>query len=177
MEVFVLYKRKEYKMIRCPCCGYLTMEINANDGFCIDICKVCFWQFDNISNSDPDRSRGPNSVSLNQAKENYKKMGAMEERFLHCVRPPTKEEFADKRIKCPCCGYLTIVDKEDKNLIQDVCPVCFWQYNTEAINNPDKIIEPNVVSLNEAKKNYKEYKASSKLGSINAREPMDDEIG
>ncbi|RRD52123.1 CPCC family cysteine-rich protein, partial [Campylobacter rectus] len=76
-------------MIRCPCCGYLTMKyINANDGFCIDICKVCFWQFDNISNSDPDRSRGPNSVSLNQAKENYKKMGAMEERFLHFVRPP-----------------------------------------------------------------------------------------
>ena len=69
---------------------------------------------------------------------------------MDCVRPPTKEEFADKRIKCPCCGYLTIVDKEDKNLIQDVCPVCFWQYNIEAINNPDKIIEPNVVSLNEA---------------------------
>ena len=94
MEVFVLYKRKEYKMIRCPCCGYLTMKyINANDGFCVDI-----------------------------------------------------------------------------------CPVCFWQYNTKAINSPDEIIEPNVVSLNEAKKNYKEYKASSKLGSINAREPMDDEL-
>ena len=165
-------------MIRCPCCGYLTMKyINANDGFCIDICPVCFWQFDNLSNSSPNISIGPNSVSLNQARENYKKMGAIEERLLHCVRPPTKEEFADKRIKCPCCGYLTIVDKEDKNLIQDVCPVCFWQYNTEAINNPDKIIEPNVVSLNEAKKNYKEYKASSELGSINAREPMDDEIG
>ena len=164
-------------MIRCPCCGYLTMKyINANDGFCVDICPVCFWQFDNISNSDPDRSRGPNSVSLNQAKENYKKMGAKEERLLDCVRPPTKEEFADKRIKCPCCGYLTIVDKEDKNLIQDVCPVCFWQYNTKAINNPDEIIEPNVVSLNEARKNYKEYKASSELGSINAREPMDDEL-
>ena len=66
-------------MIRCPCCGYLTMKyINANDGFCIDICPVCFWQFDNLSNSSPNISIGPNSVSLNQAKENYKKMGAME---------------------------------------------------------------------------------------------------
>ena len=32
------------------------------------------------------------------------------------------------------------------------------------------------VFLNETKKNYKEYKASSELGSINAREPMDDEL-
>lgn len=164
-------------MIRCPCYGYLTMKyINADDGFCVDICPVCHWQFDNISNSRPDISIGPNSASLNQAKENYKKIGAKEERLLQYVRPPTKEEFADKRIKCPCCGYLTIVDKEDKNLIQDVCPVCFWQYNTEAINNPGKTIEPNIVSLNEARQNYKEYKASSKLGSINAREPMDDEL-
>ena len=65
-------------MIRCPCCGYLTMEINANDGFCIDICKVCFWQFDSTSNSRPNISIGPNKVSLNQDIENYKKMGAIE---------------------------------------------------------------------------------------------------
>ncbi|WP_301538604.1 CPCC family cysteine-rich protein [Campylobacter sp. RM16188] len=37
-------------MIRCPCCGYLTMKyINANDGFCVDICPVCHWQFDKAS--------------------------------------------------------------------------------------------------------------------------------
>ena len=78
-------------MKRCPCCGYLTI-----DDWCeviTDICEVCFWQYDEICHDNPDRITGPNRVSLNTAKKNYKLYGAVEERFAELVRPPKKEEL------------------------------------------------------------------------------------
>lgn len=54
-------------MKRCPCCGYLTID----DSFEVitDICEVCFWQYDEVSQDHPDISIGPNNVSLITAKK------------------------------------------------------------------------------------------------------------
>jgi hypothetical protein len=71
---------------RCPCCGYKTIDGD------FDICQVCFWQKDSVAEQD-DEPGGANSVSLSQAKENYKKYGAMEERFLENVRAPKVDEL------------------------------------------------------------------------------------
>ena len=38
-----------------------------------EICPVCGWQDDDIQNDDPDLEGGANEMSLNQAKEAYKK--------------------------------------------------------------------------------------------------------
>ena len=75
------------RMIRCPCCGCLTI------GEEYDICEVCFWEYDTADQEDPDNAVGPNKVTLNQARENYKKFGACEERFIEFVRKPTDEEL------------------------------------------------------------------------------------
>lgn len=32
--------------------------------------------------------------------------------------------------RCPCCGYLTIDDTNE--VIDDICEVCFWQYDEVA---------------------------------------------
>ena len=71
-------------MIRCPVCNCLTID----DFFEVitDICPVCFWQYDWVSHKHPDISIGPNRVSLNTARENYKLYKACEERFVHLVR-------------------------------------------------------------------------------------------
>ncbi|MCQ2535121.1 MAG: glycosyltransferase [Clostridia bacterium] len=58
-----------------------------------DICEVCYWQYDEVSQNNPSKSIGPNNVSLVQARENYKKIGAIEERFIEFVRKPNASEI------------------------------------------------------------------------------------
>ena len=74
----------------CPCCGYLTFFSVPNGTF--EICPVCMWEDDNVQLDDPDYAGGANAISLNQARENFKKYGAAEERFIRFVRKPTSEE-------------------------------------------------------------------------------------
>jgi len=38
-----------------------------------DICEACGWQDDNVQNNDPDYRGGANTMSLNEAKEAYRK--------------------------------------------------------------------------------------------------------
>jgi hypothetical protein len=58
----------------CPCCGYHTLT---------ELCEVCFWDLDPAANS----------VTIEEARENYRAFGASEERFLDNVRPPRPEEL------------------------------------------------------------------------------------
>ncbi|MFN7944346.1 MAG: CPCC family cysteine-rich protein [Blastocatellia bacterium] len=74
----------------CPCCGYKTLD--SRGGF--EICSVCFWEDDGQDDHDADAIRGgPNGgLSLTQARVNFRKFGAVEERFTHAVRRPLPEE-------------------------------------------------------------------------------------
>ena len=67
----------------CLVCGNLT--ITARGAF--DICPVCHWEDEgDIKNADIP-SHGPNGVlSLQQARLNFKKYGAVEEQFVDLVR-------------------------------------------------------------------------------------------
>jgi hypothetical protein len=73
---------------KCACCNFTTM----NEKVISDICPVCFWQKDFYQEEHIDDSGGPNLVSLQEAKENFKKFGAIEERFKEFVRHPLEEE-------------------------------------------------------------------------------------
>jgi hypothetical protein len=79
---------------RCPCCGYLTLS--ERDGY--DICPVCFWEDDGQDDHDADVIRGgPNGqLSLTQARANYRRVGACEERFIDKARPPRAEELPEQ---------------------------------------------------------------------------------
>ena len=55
----------------CPCCLYYTFEEKPSGTY--DICPVCYWEDDIVQLADPDFSGGANDVSLNLAKENFKK--------------------------------------------------------------------------------------------------------
>lgn len=78
-------------MMRCPCCGYLTIDDKCEVP--TDICEVCFWQYDEVAQETPEKIIGSNRVSLNMAKENFKSIGAIEERFLGMVRMPCDDEL------------------------------------------------------------------------------------
>jgi hypothetical protein len=75
---------------KCPCCGCLTLD--ERGGY--DICQICYWEDDGQDDHDADEVRGgPNGVlSLTQARQNFVRYGASEERFKSSVRPPLEEE-------------------------------------------------------------------------------------
>lgn len=75
----------------CPCCGCLTLDERGMH----DICPVCFWQDEGLSEFDPERvGSGANcSLSLAQARENYQRFGACDESMKKNVRPPLAHEL------------------------------------------------------------------------------------
>lgn len=81
-------KKLKYK---CPCCGYYTFE--EKPGATWDICPVCFWEDDFFQFDDPDEDGWANGVSLNEARENFKKFGACRQDIINYVRPPKEDEL------------------------------------------------------------------------------------
>ncbi len=77
----------------CPCSGYRTL--NGEPPGTFDICNICFWEDDGIQFDDPDLDEGANDVSLRQAQANFMRIGAVEEAYAHCVRPPCPTDVRD----------------------------------------------------------------------------------
>jgi hypothetical protein len=79
----------------CQCCGFYTLSEDgrASD----DICPVCFWQDDHVQNRDPDFRGGANEPSPHEARRNFARLGAFEERFRQHVRPPNPNEIPPER--------------------------------------------------------------------------------
>lgn len=82
---------EERPTYRCPCCGYLTLCGRAG----YEICPVCFWEDDGQDSHDADEVRGgPNgSLSLTQARQNFREFGASDRKSLGRVRKPKPEEI------------------------------------------------------------------------------------
>ncbi|MFK8035290.1 MAG: CPCC family cysteine-rich protein [Hyphomicrobiales bacterium] len=75
----------------CACCGHLVryqLEYGSHN-----ICVVCGWQDDESQTIEPDYAGGANDESLNEAKENYREIGAMSKDALEWVRKPKPEEI------------------------------------------------------------------------------------
>ena len=78
------------KSFRCPCCKFKTLRGRGQD----EICSVCFWHDDGQDEADAERVlAGPNGhLSLRQAQINFKRIGAIDERWKSKVRPPAPDE-------------------------------------------------------------------------------------
>lgn len=77
---------------QCPCCGFYTLDGSSGT---VGICPVCYWEDDNIQFADPDYKGGANGISLNKARSDYKRIGAIFEQYLHSVRLPLEEEMPE----------------------------------------------------------------------------------
>lgn len=77
-----------------------------------------------------------------------------------------------KKYKCPCCGYYTL---EDEPGHFDICPVCYWEDDNIQADDPDYWGGANYMSLNDARKNYKEFGAISKEFLDLVRPPTEEE--
>lgn len=64
-----------------------------------------------------------------------------------------------QKYPCPCCEYKTLDDPDGH---YDICSVCFWEDDPIQFDDPDYEGGANIVSLNRAKSNYKEFGACEK---------------
>ena len=74
----------------CPCCDYLTLTKPPTRTFAI--CPVCDWEDDGQQFENLDMRGGANKVSLNEARENYRRHGRSDLAREGDVRPPLPEE-------------------------------------------------------------------------------------
>ena len=79
------------KKYQCPCCGYFTYNVPANED-CGYICPVCFWENDPFIASDNEPSDSNHGITLKEAKSNFSKFGACEKEMLCYVRSPRDDE-------------------------------------------------------------------------------------
>jgi hypothetical protein len=79
---------------KCPCCDNFTLSEPGGGSY--EICKVCYWQDDNVQFANPDFGGGPNEgVSLNAARQNYLQHGVFLSKWLPNVRPPLPDELPE----------------------------------------------------------------------------------
>ena len=74
----------------CPCCGFFTLHEATRGSY--ELCPVCDWEDDGVQFSDPEYEGGANSESLNQARANFRTLGASSPAAILRVRPPLDEE-------------------------------------------------------------------------------------
>ena len=173
-EIFI--KIDEEKRYPCPCCGFLTMFGPVRHTFII--CPICGWEDDEVQYYDPDREGGANTLSLNQARANYAKIGAINRQAHSNVRPPIPEEMPPKNLRkihpCPCCGYLTMAAPFHRT--KDICPICGWEDDVIQTIDPDIKGGVNIVSLNQARANYAMFGARDKEALSRVRPPRPNEM-
>ncbi len=74
--------------------------------------------------------------------------------------------------KCPCCGYYTL---EEPKGSYEICPVCFWEEDPAAEQNPNIAYGGNQISLREARENFIAVGACEASMVKNVREPLPEE--
>ena len=75
----------------------------------------------------------------------------------------------ENKQKCICCEYLVIEGDFD------ICPVCYWQKDFFQEKNIDDAGGPNLVSLRDAKENFKTFGVIEKRFKKHVRLPLDNE--
>jgi Cysteine-rich CPCC len=71
---------------------------------------------------------------------------------------------------CPCCGYLTLGLRPPGTYL--ICPVCFWEDDGVQFEDPLFWGGANIVCLDDAQRNYKEFGACCKEDLPHVRAPF-----
>ncbi len=81
---------------QCPCCDYFTLD----EPHAWDICPVCFWEDDGEYLHQPDCGSPANgSLSLRQARENFRAFGACEATMVENVLPKSERGRYSRQVR------------------------------------------------------------------------------
>lgn len=75
-------------LLKCPCCGYKTIESEKQ----YLICKVCYWEEDGTR--EDNQYSSVNHMTLKEAKVNYRSIGAVSEMFEEEVDKEASMKYA-----------------------------------------------------------------------------------
>lgn len=75
----------------CPCCGYITIP-NKGDALAY-VFPVCFWEIDLFIKSEKEPSDLNHDLTLIEARENYKRFGAVKSYLKEHCREPGQNEY------------------------------------------------------------------------------------
>lgn len=75
----------------CPCCKCIMLPVPPEEATAY-ICPVCFWENDVFISGDDEESDENHGMTLNEARANYRKIGACSPDLLKHVRKPKPEE-------------------------------------------------------------------------------------
>lgn len=76
----------------CPVCEHLTFETLG----AWDTCPVCGWNSDPVQETIHDDPTGANGISLNDARHNYRTIGAISQEKLPVLDPENKKKYPQK---------------------------------------------------------------------------------
>ncbi|MDQ6423593.1 CPCC family cysteine-rich protein [Paenibacillus sp. LHD-117] len=76
------------ELYSCQCCEFKTLPTKGE----YFICPVCFWEDD--GNVDPNYYSSPNKMTLAQARDNFIKLGAMDESSIRFLTSDRLEMFS-----------------------------------------------------------------------------------
>lgn len=79
------------------------------------------------------------------------------------------------KFPCPCCGWYTLDHEADGSY--DICPVCYWEDDPVQLEEPDCEGGANRLSLNQSRRNYREFGACEERLIPFTRDPFPDERG
>ncbi len=89
LELLLNNSKKQYKVTgdieplgQCPCCNFYSIGL-GDDGH-YDICTICFWE---------NGGNGPNHMTLEDAKQNFKTFGAISKSALQFIDAEGKIKF------------------------------------------------------------------------------------
>jgi hypothetical protein len=78
-----------------------------------------------------------------------------------------------RRYVCPCCGYLTADEPPPGTF--NICAICGWEDDNVQFHDPDFEGGANIVSLNQARRNYLDIGASDLKRRPHLRPPRPEE--
>lgn len=78
------------------------------------------------------------------------------------------------KYQCPCCEHYTL-DLKPNNTFQ-ICPVCFWEDDGVQLNAPEYEGGANEMSLNQARRNFKEFGVIDLQFKKQVRPPSKEEL-
>jgi len=76
-------------LLACPVCSHRSLPIRGD----WDVCPVCGWTSDPVQEAVPDERVGANNVSLDQARENFARIGLSSEAARDRVHPHGKHMY------------------------------------------------------------------------------------
>ena len=89
LELHLNNNKEHYKVTgdidslgQCPCCNFYSISLGEDGHY--DICNVCFWE---------NGGNGPNHMTLEDAKQNFKTFGAMSKSALQFIDAEGKIKY------------------------------------------------------------------------------------